>query len=140
VVNTMLPQAVVRDMLRRELGDSLEESSDGSFVDLNSMLTVSKVQANPESGTFTITFSNGAFAVELRPHIQDGQPVFEAVSTQLLGRTLPDFFSDAVSVALERGLNDQVVGQMKVERFDVVDGGFAVTIIGENVLLNDLQV
>lgn len=139
-VHTILPQAVVRDMLQRELGASLEETSDGQFPGYNKILNVSNVQANPDGGTFTIVFSSGAFAVELRPNIQNGQPVFEAVSTQLLGRSLPDFFSDAVSVALERGLNDQVVGLMKVERFDVVDGGFAVTIIGENVHFNDLQV
>lgn len=139
-VHTILPQAVVRDMLQRELGASLEESGDDSFPGYTQILSVTNVQANPDNSTFTITFSNGAFAVELRPNIQNGQPVFEAVSTELLGRTLPDFFSDAVSVALKRGLNDQIVGTMKIERFDVVDGGFAVTIIGENVHFNELQV
>lgn len=140
VVHTTLPQAVVRDMLQQELGRSLEESSNGRFAEYTGIITVSDVRTNADSGTFTITFSNGAFAVELRPKVHDGKPDFDAVSTQILGRTLPDFFSDAVGVALERGLNDQVVGPMRIDQFDVVDGGFDVTITGEQVHLNDLQV
>lgn len=140
VLHTELPQALVRDMLQHELRRSLDESQDGRFAEYDEILTVSDVRANPAVGTFNVTFSNGAFGVELRPQVTDGQLSFTAESTQILGRSLPDFFSEAVSNALQKGLTEDIVGPMQIQEFQVVDNGFRVTVSGENVHLNQLPV
>lgn len=140
IVNTELPQALVRDILQQELRRSLDESQDGRFAEYDEILTVSDVRTNPADGTFNVTFSNGAFGVELRPHVADGQMTFSAESTQILGRNLPDFFSEAVSNALQKGLNEDIVGPMRIQEFQVVDNGFRVTVSGEQVHLNQLPV
>jgi len=140
IVNTELPQALVRDILQQELRRSLDESQDGRFAEYDEILTVSDVRTNPADGTFNVTFSNGAFGVELRPHVADGQMAFSAESTQILGRNLPDFFSEAVSNALQKGLNEDIVGPMRIQEFQVVDNGFRVTVSGEQVHLNQLPV
>lgn len=139
VVRTELPKALVRDMLQRELSRSLEEANNGRFADYTEIITVSDVATDPSAGTFQITFSNGAFGVELRPELNGGHLSFSAASTSVLGQKLPDVFSEAVSVALERSLNDQLAGPLRIERFTVVDNGFDVMVSGENVHLNDLD-
>lgn len=140
VLHTELPQALVRDMLQQELRRSLDEAQDGRFAEYDEILTVSDVRTDPAAGTFTVTFSNGAFGVELRPEVVDDQMTFTAESTQILGRSLPDFFSEAVSNALQKGLNEDVVGPMQIQQFQVVDNGFRITVAGENVKLNELPV
>lgn len=140
VLHTELPQALVRDMLQQELRRSLDETQDGRFAEYDEILTVSDVRTNPADGTFNVTFSNGAFGVELRPQITDGQMSFTAESTQILGRNLPDFFSEAVSNALQKGLNEDIVGPLQIQEFQVVDNGFRVTVSGEQVHLNQLPV
>ena len=140
VLHTELPQALVRDMLQQQLQHSLDEAQDGRFAEYDGILTVSDVRTNPADGTFNVTFSNGAFGVELRPQVQDGQMSFTAESTQILGRNLPDFFSEAVSDALQNGLNQDIVGPLQVQEFHVVDNGFSVTVSGELVHLNQLPV
>ncbi|EFK55103.1 DUF2993 domain-containing protein [Corynebacterium genitalium ATCC 33030] len=139
-LSTEVPKALVRDMLQKELGNALEESNEGRFAEYNEILTVSDVDTNPADGTFNITFSNGAFGVELRPEIVDNQLSFTAVSTQILGRNLPDFFSEAVSAALESGINDQVAGPLEFREFSVIDNGFKIVVYGHNVHLNELAV
>ena len=139
-LSTEVPKALVRDMLQKELGNALEESNEGRFAEYNEILTVSDVETNPADGTFNITFSNGAFGVELRPEIVDNQLSFTAVSTQILGRNLPDFFSEAVSAALESGINDQVAGPLEFREFSVIDNGFKIVVYGNNVRLNELAV
>lgn len=140
ILHTELPQALVRDILQQELRRSLDEAQDGRFAEYDEILTVSDVRTNPASGTFNVTFSNGAFGVELRPAVNDGQLAFTAESTQILGRNLPDFFSEAVSNALQNGLNEDIVGPLKIQQFQVADNGFYITVSGENVHLNDLPV
>lgn len=140
VLHTELPQALVRDILQQELRRSLDESQDGRFAEYDEILTVSDVRTNPADGTFNVTFSNGAFGVELRPHVNNGQMAFTAESTQILGRNLPDFFSEAVSNALEKGLNEDIVGPLQIQQFQVVDSGFNVTVSGNQVHLKELPV
>lgn len=139
-MSTDVPKELLRDMLQKELGNALAESNDGRFSEYNEILTVSDVDTNPAEGTFTITFSNGAFGVELHPEITAGQLGFTAVSTKILGRSLPDFFSDAVSVALERGLNEGFVGPLHFREFSVIDSGFHITVHGQNVRMKELPV
>ena len=140
ILHTELPQALVRDMLQQELHRSLDEAQNGRFAEYDGILTVSDVRTNPAVGTFNVTFSNGAFGVELRPEVSDGKMTFAAESTQILGRDLPDFFSEAVSSALENGLNEDVVGPMQIQQFQVVDNGFRITVAGENVHMKQLPV
>lgn len=138
ILHTELPQALMRDMLQQELRRSLNESQDGRFAEYDEILTVSDVRTNPATGTFTVTFSNGAFAVELRPEINNDQLSFAAESTQILGRNLPDFFSEAVSNALSNGLNEDVVGPLQVQQFEIIDNGFRIIVGGHDVHLNEL--
>ncbi|SIS38454.1 Protein of unknown function [Corynebacterium appendicis CIP 107643] len=141
ILHTEIPQALLRDMLQQELRHSLNEAQDGRFAEYDEILTVSDVGTDPAAGTFTVTFSNGAFGVELRPDVsENGQIAFTAESTQILGRNLPDFFSEAVSNALQKGLNEDVVGPMKIQQFQVIDNGFRITVAGENVQLSELPV
>ena len=140
MLHTELPQALLRDMLQQELRRSLDEAQDGRFAEYDEILTVSDVRTNPAVGTFNVTFSNGAFGVELRPEVVDGQMSFTAESTQILGRNLPDFFSEAVSNALQNGLNEDIVGPLQIQQFQVIDNGFRITVAGQNVPLNDLPV
>lgn len=141
ILHTEVPQALLRDILQQELRHSLNEAQDGRFAEYDEILTVSDVRTDPAVGTFTVTFSNGAFGVELRPDVsENGQITFTAESTQILGRNLPDFFSEAVSNALQKGLNEDVVGPMKIQQFQVIDNGFRITVAGENVQLSELPV
>ena len=140
VLSTDLPKQFVRDMLQSELDKALTENNDGRFSEFDGILTVSTVETNAMNGTFTITFSNGAFGVELRPDVDvDGQPSFSAVSTQILGHNLPDVFSEAVTSALTSGINEGFVGPLRVREFTVIDAGLHIVLEGEQVHLNDVS-
>lgn len=139
-MTTDLPQAFVRDMLQEQLAAALADSAGGRFADYDGIITISDVTTNAAVGTFDITFSNGAFSVELRPQLIDEHLSFEALSTRLLGRELPDYFSRAVTNAFKQGLGEEVVGPLEIRQFTVTDGGFTVSVHGSNVHLNELPV
>lgn len=133
-LNTELPNEFIRAILNQGIR---EELGDNRF--LNSVITVSDVTSNPESGTFALTFTSGVAGIELRPAPADGQLGFEATNTKLFGFDLPSDVSASLSDAMAEGLRQEVTGGLKVQDMTVVPGGLHLEMTGHDVNLQNLQ-
>ena len=138
-ITTELPEDYVRAILQQQLADGFRQSGGGPLSFLQELITVTGVTSHPDAGTFTIDVSGGAAAVDLRPMMNNGQLAFEASSTELFGFQLPDTVAEALTGALQQGVQDTLNGEMQVESFDVVDGGLRVTVAGRDVDLDNLS-
>lgn len=133
-VTTELPNDFVRAMLN---GAIKEQIGDNRL--LNNLITVSEVTTNPEGGTFSVLFTGGAAAVELRPVAAEGGVSMETVGTQLFGFDLPSDVADAMNGTLEEGLGAATAGNMRLTGMEVVPGGLRMQLSGENVNFAQMQ-
>ncbi|MCT2339314.1 DUF2993 domain-containing protein [Corynebacterium sp. p3-SID1056] len=133
-LDTELTNDLIRAMLNQQLREQMGEDS---F--LSGIINVSEVNTDPEAGTIHIAFSGGAASLDLKPITEGGHMRFEATGTQLFGFDLPDEAAGALSDAMNKGMEGQSTGQMRIEEFTVIPGGVRVTMAGENVNFNELQ-
>lgn len=112
----------------------------GSLINdlLHKSVRVSDVRSNPQTGTMEVEFTDGAAKVELKPRVKDGQIIFEAKNTSVLGLTMPTAVSDALTQALKQAAGSIDVG-LSFQKVTVLDDGMSVQLQGHDVDLNELS-
>lgn len=133
-VDTELTNDLIRAMLNQQLHQQMGEDS---F--LSGLINVSDVNTDPDAGTVHIEFTGGVAALDLKPITEQGQMRFEATGTQLFGMDLPEEAANALSDAMNQGMEEQSAGGMNIQEFSVVPGGVRVTMTGENVNFAEMQ-
>lgn len=153
ITETELPEDYLLAIIRSELRNQVEQSTDGSDIAgwLVDNLGITGITANPSDNALDVDLAQGAVVISLVPNAVDGQLDLKATNTQLFGMDLPPEVSQAISDALRDGLTNQAdvavesgtspvdaTDHLLMESFDVIDGGVAVTVRGEDVPLAEL--
>lgn len=135
---TQLPEDMVLAMIQRETAGSMGDSQDTGFgaAILQELVRVTDVTAVPETNSLDVEFTGGAAVLSLEPVLADGGVNFQVSGAEVFGMDLPEQVSEAITGALERGVQD-AAGDMEVTEFTVVEGGIQVSIRGQNVPLGE---
>lgn len=128
---TTVPDEFLLATFQKNIADQSGSENLGNMV-------VTDIRAVGETNVLKIEFAGGIARLSLKPEAVDGQLRLTAENTALFGFNLPDQASDAVSNALQNGMEEQVVGDMRVEDVFVDSGQLRLTVAGENIPLQDV--
>lgn len=104
----------------------------------DSFIQVTDLTSNPAEGAVDLAFNNGVATLTLVPTPVDGDLTFQASGASILGFDLPRQVSDAISLGLREGVQQQA-GGFRIDAFEVVEGGARLTLSGENVALSQIS-
>lgn len=134
---TQIPEDMILAMIQRETAQSgnSQDTGYGEAI-LQQLVQVTDVTANPDNNALDVEFTGGAAVLSLQPQLADGGLTFAVSNAQLFGIDLPQQATDAITSALERGVQN-ATGDMEIRDFSVIEGGIEMTISGQNVPLSD---
>lgn len=106
---------------------------------LKQLVKVTGVSTKAATNTITVEFTDGAATIDLQPQVGDGTVKFTASNTSLFGVELPAGVSDALTQALDQGVNQLGTNGLNVDTIQVEDGGVLVAMSGNNVNLAEIS-
>ena len=125
---TEVPEEFLLTTIQRTM---VEEGVDSGFIQ------ISGLTADPAAGSLALEFNGGAAVLDLIPRPVDGTLSFEAAKASLFGFELPSQITGLITTGLQQGVQEQA-GQLRIDAFDVVDGGVRLTLSGDNVALSEV--
>lgn len=126
--------AMKEQMPQPKNATSLEDLAGALFSQL---VKITSITSEPAEGTLAVQFTDGAAELHLKPVLEGGHVAFEATNAQLFGVDLPAEATAAITEGL-RNSADSFFQGLKVDSFDVTDGGLQVALSGTNVNLAEL--
>lgn len=124
---------------------NMAEKKDEIHVDgiagllVDQIANINDLKSDGSTGVVTVSFSNGAATLGLKPQTTDGNLMFDATDASLFGFELPAAVTEKLSEALKSSM-DQVTGaeqgdsgQIQINKVTVVDGAVQVDMSGHNV-------
>lgn len=106
---------------------------------LKQLVKVTGVSTKAATNTITVEFTDGAATIDLQPQVGDGTVKFTAGNTSLFGVELPAGVSDALTQALDQGVNQLGTNGLTVDSIQVEDGGVRIAMSGNNVNLAEIS-
>ena len=106
---------------------------------LKQLVKITGVSTQAANNTITVEFSDGAASIDLQPEASSGTVKFTATNTSLFGVELPAGVSDALTQALDQGVNQLGTNGLTVESITVEDGGVRIAMSGNNINLAEVS-
>lgn len=103
-------------------------------------LTVTDITSDAATDSVDVEFVEGLAALTLTPEERDGQLSFTATNARLIGMDLPEQVTEEITRALQAGMAEgaHAGADMRFEDVEVLDGAVRMTLVGENVALQEM--
>lgn len=138
--NMAVTSEIPEDYLLATIRNQIAENIPADAGPLAQYLTVTDLTSNPDAGAIDVEFVHGAAVLTLTPVQQDGQLTFTASGGEILGFDLPASVTDQITQTLQDGVSGQLdTNGMRIENFEVIDGGVRTTLTGQNIPLRQLN-
>ncbi|GAB3944622.1 LmeA family phospholipid-binding protein [Corynebacterium tapiri] len=136
-VSTQLPT----DMLLRIVQDQIAQNPPADLGPLTKYLTVTDMTTLPEQDAIGVELVNGAATLTVQPEARDGQLAFTVIDSQVLGISLPDSVSQALTAGMQSAVEDSTAQQegLRIDAVDVQAPGVHLDLSGSQIPLKQLQ-
>lgn len=140
-LHTELTDPFLLAVVQKNMAEKKEEIPVDGIAGLlvDQIANVNDLKSDGTNGVVTVSFSNGAATLGLKPQTHDGTLTFDATDASLFGFDLPEAVTHKLSESLKSsmekvaGAEQGAAGDIQINNVTVVDGAVHVDMTGHNV-------
>lgn len=129
---------VPREMMLAEINKatSAQAPKDNPFAGL---IQVTNIEPNVDKQTLQMELTSGLATLAMKPKVENDQLTFDVDGVRILGQTLPDNMTEPLRKSLEKSATNAVPGSMRPKDVRVTEDGMAITMVGQDVNMSELE-